>query len=106
MRRVFERVLERGGGQYPIVWQLFIGFELGAACFARAKRVHTRAIHACPGCRSLWVAAASRESLRQCFTAGEIDALLQVMREKDLRMWCEIALAAESGTELEEAILS
>ena len=97
MRRVFERVLERGGGQYPVVWQLFIGFELGAACFARAKRVHTRAIHACPGCRSLWAAAASSESLRQCFTPAEIDALLQVMREKNLRMRCEIAATEMEG---------
>jgi hypothetical protein len=99
MRRCFERAVSSdnkvaaAGSSSPLVWRLYTAFELAAGCYARAKRLHIRAVHACPACRALWVDAAAGSSssdssgrLRGAFSATELDDAIEVMAEKELRL--------------------
>jgi hypothetical protein len=99
MRRCFERAVSSdnkaaaAGSSSPLVWRLYTAFELAAGCYARAKRLHIRAVHACPACRALWVDAAAGSSsndssggLRGAFSAAELDDAIEVMAEKELRL--------------------
>jgi trimeric autotransporter adhesin len=110
MRRCFERAVSSdktaagsSSSSSPLVWRLFTAFELAAGCSARAKRLHIRAVHACPGCRALWVDAAAAgvtstagtgsgstsggtSGLIGAFSAAELDDAIEVMSEKELRL--------------------
>jgi hypothetical protein len=100
MRRCFERAVSSddkvaaAGSSSPLVWRLYTAFELAARCYARAKRLHIRAVHACPDCRALWVDAAASSSdssgasggLRGAFSAAELEDAVEVMAEKELRL--------------------
>ncbi|CAM9255005.1 unnamed protein product [Phaeothamnion confervicola] len=83
VRRALERAAAHPRGRYcPLLWRCYLQSEVGRGCFARAKRVYMRAIHACPWSKRLWLDACRMAVLRRTFGVAEAADLMEVLLEK------------------------
>ncbi|KAI0050675.1 DUF1740-domain-containing protein [Auriscalpium vulgare] len=68
----------------PVLWRIFIEFEIRVGQLQRAKSVLFRAIGQCPLVKELYLLAFDR--LRAVFSARELNSLGETMAERGLRM--------------------
>lgn len=94
-RALFERAVSAPAGSVgpptaacPAAWRLYLAFELscGVARADAARRVFFRAINAVPWCKALWVDGLLGLGLSGALSARERSELLDVMREKEVRV--------------------
>ncbi|KAJ3569428.1 hypothetical protein NP233_g5061 [Leucocoprinus birnbaumii] len=68
----------------PIIWRIYLEFEIRAGDLKRAKKLLYRAIGECPFCKGLYLLAFG--VLRSVFTAQELNSLADLMAERGLRL--------------------
>ncbi|KAJ6621607.1 NRDE-2, necessary for RNA interference-domain-containing protein [Mycena sp. CBHHK59/15] len=68
----------------PIIWRIFIEFEIRAGELQRAKRMLFRAIDECPLVKELYLVAFG--PLRAVFSAHELNGFADTMAERELRL--------------------
>ncbi|KAJ7492744.1 NRDE-2, necessary for RNA interference-domain-containing protein [Mycena latifolia] len=85
--------------QSPILWRIFIEFEIRAGQLARAKKLLFRAIGECPLVKELYLTAFG--PLRGVFSAQELNGFADTMAERQLRLRRELDVEAreERGSE-------
>ncbi len=82
LRRFFEWALgDPTGHGLAFLWRAYIVTEVGAGCHSRAKRLYLRAVHACPGCKELWLDGA-RTGLREALRSEELHDFVSASIEK------------------------
>ncbi len=83
LRRFFERALgDPTGHGLAFLWRSYIQTEVGAGCHSRAKRLYLRAVHACPGCKELWLDGARTGLLRETLRSEELHDFISASIEK------------------------
>ncbi|KAF5356140.1 hypothetical protein D9756_004075 [Leucocoprinus leucothites] len=68
----------------PVIWRIYLEFEIRAGDLKRAKKLLYRAIGECPFCKGLYLLAFG--ALRSVFTAQELNSLADLMAERGLRL--------------------
>lgn len=71
-----------------LLWRVYLAYELALGRPDSARRVYFRAINACPWSKALWLDGF--KSLRDHMSPSEMGELLDVMREKDLRLRTDV----------------
>ncbi|KAM3567766.1 hypothetical protein VYU27_010095, partial [Nannochloropsis oceanica] len=90
VRRTFEEVVSSCTGRScPLLWRLYLRFELQQEYYARAKKLFYRAVASCPSSKALWLDAFL--SLRRLFTAKEKKEMKNLMGRKGLLVRIETA---------------
>lgn len=86
LRSTYERfVLRPEIRRNPAIWRSYLDFELVHGSVVKAKRLFYRAINACPHAKALWLVCAQPPML-SVFSRSEVDGLVEVMTEKELRL--------------------
>ncbi|KAK9820400.1 hypothetical protein WJX72_009973 [[Myrmecia] bisecta] len=100
VQALFEKALAcKGSRACPLLWRAYLAYELARGRADAAKRVFLRAIHICPAAKALWLDGFA--SLTEQMSDKERSELLDIMRDKDLRIRTdvyEVLLAAMEGT--------
>ncbi len=85
LRRFFEQALgDPTGHGLAFLWRAYIQTEVGAGCHSRAKRLYLRAVHACPGCKELWLDGARTGLLRETLRSEELHDFISASIEKGI----------------------
>ena len=93
IRRLFESALGSVVGQRsPLLWRMYLRFELVTGNALNARKVWFRAVNQCPGVKSVWTDCVRR--LRPYLTSDELVDLLRVMVEKGIRLRSPLKLKA------------
>jgi hypothetical protein len=93
LRSLFERWLSSADAAHrrcAVLWMSYMQFELKNGTAANAKRLFYRAINACPQARDIWLSCAD-DGLVAMFPKDEIEGLVEVMNEKELRVHVELS---------------
>ncbi|KAI0067780.1 DUF1740-domain-containing protein [Artomyces pyxidatus] len=85
----------------PVLWRIFIEFEIRTGQLQRAKNLMFRAIGQCPLVKELYLVAFDR--LRPVFSPRELNSLGETMAERGLRMRRGLDEALEGWEEAREA---
>jgi len=67
-----------------ILWRVILEFEIRVGELQRAKKLIYRAVNECPLSKDLYMLAFGQ--LRSVFSARELDAFMEIMAERDIRM--------------------
>ncbi|KAF8898878.1 NRDE-2, necessary for RNA interference-domain-containing protein [Infundibulicybe gibba] len=94
-RRVAHIFLKYRTRASPIIWRIYLEFEIRAGEFQRAKKIFFRAIGECPLNKELYLLAFT--ALREVFSRQELNALSDTMVERGIRVRHE--LEAETDVE-------
>ena len=90
LRNAYEHfILKPEIRRSPTIWQSYLNFEIAHGTVAKAKRIFYRAINACPQAKDVWLSCA-RPPLLSLFSRTEVDGLLEVMTEKELRLHADL----------------
>ncbi|CAG8472282.1 6023_t:CDS:2 [Acaulospora colombiana] len=84
------------------LWALYINFEIKHDELRRAKTLYYRAIRECPWSKDLYLMA-FRE-LKSQFNAEELDEIMNVMIEKEIRLRISIEKFADNITSVKELL--
>ncbi len=85
LRRFFEKALgDPTGHGLAFLWCAYILTEVCAGCHSRAKRLYLRAVHACPGCKELWLDGARTGLLREALRSDELHDFVSASVEKGI----------------------
>lgn len=52
---LFEKVIEKGGTNIPLIWREYILFEMNNNEYEKAKAIYYRSIYRCPWSKKLWL---------------------------------------------------
>jgi len=72
----------------PLLWRVYIAFEMEASRPEAARRVFFRAINSCPWSKSVWLDGF--RLLRNFMSPVEMSELLDVMKDKEIRLRTDI----------------
>ncbi|TFY82820.1 hypothetical protein EWM64_g1196 [Hericium alpestre] len=86
----------------PILWRIYVEFEIRAGQLKRAKDVLMRALGHCPMVKELYLLAF--DALRSVFTPRELNILGEAMAERGLRMRRGLDEALDGWTEGNERL--
>ncbi|KAG9291623.1 hypothetical protein G9A89_022042 [Geosiphon pyriformis] len=85
VRSLFERALECSTSRNSIaLWILYLNFEIKYNRLDRAKALYFRAIRECPWSKEIYLFAF--RVLRSIFTTDELDEVMNLMLEKEIRL--------------------
>ena len=72
----------------PVLWRIYLEFEIRAGQLTRAKALLYQATNACPWVKDFYLLAF--DQLRSTFTHGELDSWTSLMAERQIRTRTEI----------------